>query len=395
MAERVFQRAQAKRARAGSDHVAARPPVVSGREAQDVLRAPGEPLSAPVGQEMQARLGADFSQVPVHADGTARAPVAEVGASAYISDRLQLAGAPLGPSQIPAPGATTRLNQRPAGPPPAAQRVEQALSSPGRPLAPDLASWMGEAFGADFSAVRIHDGPAAAASARAVGASMYTSGTHIVVGDDHPGLGSPAGRRDLAHELYHVKQQAEGPVVGTPAGGGLIISDPADPYERAAQRAADHIATAPHAQAGGLKAKHSLQAAPSPPPSPRYLQRKPPQPPLSTPQQQGRIELAQRPVIHCTMGQGVIADLTRYSLYSDQFSSCSPVVMYNQASHKAGLFHFGAGSLGKQEAELKDMYRQIEPTLVGLSPRSELSMRTLRMEPAVGDFNTLAEFFVG
>lgn len=74
MAERVFQRAQAKRARAGSDHVAARPPVVSGREAQDVLCAPGEPLSAPVGQEMQARLGADFSQVPVHADGTARAP---------------------------------------------------------------------------------------------------------------------------------------------------------------------------------------------------------------------------------------------------------------------------------------------------------------------------------
>ncbi len=254
---------------------------------------------------------------------------------------------------------------------------------------------MGEAFGADFSAVRIHDGPAAAASARAVGASMYTSGTHIVVGDDHPGLGSAAGRRDIAHELYHVKQQAEGPVAGTPAGGGLIISDPADPCERAAQRAADHIATAPHGQAGGLKAKHSLQAAPSPPPSLRYLQRKPPQPPLGAPQQQGPIELAQRPVIHCTMGQGVIADLTRYSLYSDQFSSCSPVVMYNQGSHKAGLFHFGAGSLGKQEAELKDMYRQIEPTLVCLNPRSEFSMRTLRMEPAVGDFNTLAEFFVG
>jgi len=95
------------------------------------------------------------------------------------------------------------------------------------------------------------------------------------------------------------------------------------------------------------------------------------------------------------MGQGVIADLTRYSLYSDQFSSCSPVVMYNQESHKAGLFHFGAGSLGEQEAELKDMYRQIGPTLVGLNPRSEFSMRTLRMEPAMGDFNTLVEFFVG
>ena len=41
------------------------------------------------------------------------------------------------------------------------------------------------------------------------------------------------------------------------------------------------------------------------------------------------------------------------------------------------------------------MYRQIGPTLVGLNPRSEFSMRTLRMEPAAGDFNTLAEFFVG
>ena len=41
------------------------------------------------------------------------------------------------------------------------------------------------------------------------------------------------------------------------------------------------------------------------------------------------------------------------------------------------------------------MYRQIEPTLVGLNPRWEFSMQTLRLEPAVGDFNTLAEFFVG
>jgi len=68
--------------------------------------------------------------------------------------------------------------------------------------------------------------------------------------------------------------------------------------------------------------------------------------------------------------------------------------MYNQESHKAGLFHFGAGSFGEQEAELKGMYRQIEPTLVGLNPRSEFSMLTGKMEPAVRDFNTLAEFFV-
>jgi hypothetical protein len=104
---------------------------------------------------------------------------------------------------------------------------------------------MGEAFGADFSAVRIHDGPDAADSARAVGASMYTSGTHVVAGDAHVGFDSLSGRRALAHELFHVMQQSEGPVAGTPAGGGLAISDPSDPCERAAQRAAEHIGSSP------------------------------------------------------------------------------------------------------------------------------------------------------
>ncbi|MGE5758810.1 MAG: DUF4157 domain-containing protein [Gemmatimonadota bacterium] len=125
------------------------------------------------------------------------------------------------------------------------QRVGQVLSSPGRPLRPDLASLMGAALRADFSAVRIHDGPGAAASARAVGASMYTSGTHVVVGDAHASFDSITGRRALAHELYHVKQQSGGPVAGTPTDDGLAISDPSDPYERAAQRAADQIGNPP------------------------------------------------------------------------------------------------------------------------------------------------------
>lgn len=126
-----------------------------------------------------------------------------------------------------------------------AQRVEQVLSSPGRPLRPDLASSMGQAFNADFSAVRIHDGPDAAASARAVGACMYVSGTHVVVGSPQASFDSLSGRQDLAHELYHVKQQSEGPVAGTPTRDGLLISDPSDPYEQAARRAAEYIGSSP------------------------------------------------------------------------------------------------------------------------------------------------------
>ncbi|WP_327727171.1 DUF4157 domain-containing protein [Streptomyces sp. NBC_00487] len=51
----------------------------------DVLRAPGNPLDAPLRQEMESRLGADFSDVRLHTDSAARASAAEVGARAYTS----------------------------------------------------------------------------------------------------------------------------------------------------------------------------------------------------------------------------------------------------------------------------------------------------------------------
>ncbi|MEW2050436.1 DUF4157 domain-containing protein [Streptomyces sp. NPDC005476] len=51
----------------------------------EVLRRPGRPLDAPVRQEMESRLGADFGDVRVHTDSAARASAAEVGAGAYTS----------------------------------------------------------------------------------------------------------------------------------------------------------------------------------------------------------------------------------------------------------------------------------------------------------------------
>ncbi len=49
----------------------------------NVVRGPGEPLAAPLRQEMEARLGWDFSGVRVHTDSAARASAAGVGARAY------------------------------------------------------------------------------------------------------------------------------------------------------------------------------------------------------------------------------------------------------------------------------------------------------------------------
>ncbi|MHC3461551.1 eCIS core domain-containing protein [Streptomyces flavovirens] len=51
----------------------------------DVLRAPGRPLDGPLRQEMESRLGADFSDVRLHTGSAARDSAAEVGARAYTS----------------------------------------------------------------------------------------------------------------------------------------------------------------------------------------------------------------------------------------------------------------------------------------------------------------------
>jgi hypothetical protein len=459
--ELMVERAVFRLARGNSDHSAvtargserpaghvARHDPVRGLRRPSQVPVPGgaQSLAASLTATMLARLGTDFSHSPVQADGPARP----------------------GPAGLPSP----------------AQRVAQVLSSPGRPLRPDVASSMGGAFGADFSAVRLHDGPDAAASAHAVGAVMYTSGTHIVAGQDHPDLGSPAGRRALAHELYHVKQQSEGAVAGTPVDGGLVISDPADPGERAAQQAAEHIASThdhPGGEVGGREEERSPRAGRPPLRGAQFLQRlteeevrgsvgdghapnasmlteqviarivavttewendarqrgvqfpddkmrgilsllfqdkyfvqelpepadpdfwagevgeliakwypgPEPQPVLGAPGQQGRIPLVQRTVIHCTMGQGVIANLARYSLFSDQFSTCSPVVMFNEQTLQAGLFHYGASST-KQRAELKDMHDKISPTYIGLNPR-ELAVKS---GPSEGDdVSSLTKFF--
>ncbi|MYY06764.1 DUF4157 domain-containing protein [Streptomyces sp. SID4913] len=51
----------------------------------DVLRRPGRPMDEATRTDMEARLGADFSDVRVHNDAAAKASAAEVGARAYMS----------------------------------------------------------------------------------------------------------------------------------------------------------------------------------------------------------------------------------------------------------------------------------------------------------------------
>ena len=120
----------------------------------------------------------------------------------------------------------------------------------GRPLPSTVLAKMETAFGSDFSAVRVHEGPQAAR----IGALAFTIGTDIYFA---PGRYQPEtlhGQQILGHELTHVIQQRQGRV-RAPAGGGLaVVQDHALEAEadRLGQRAAMiAIRTPPPAKSGG------------------------------------------------------------------------------------------------------------------------------------------------
>ncbi|MGW2176721.1 eCIS core domain-containing protein [Streptomyces sp. NPDC001732] len=78
----------------------------------DVLRTGGRPLDAVLREEMEARLGADFSDVRIHDDSAARASAAEVGARAYTSGHHVVVGAGGGDKHTLAHELTHVVQQR-------------------------------------------------------------------------------------------------------------------------------------------------------------------------------------------------------------------------------------------------------------------------------------------
>ncbi len=89
--------------------------------------------------------------------------------------------------------------------------VAEVLRSSGERMDGSTRSFMESRMGHDFSQVSVHTGARAAESARAVQASAYTFGNHIVFGSGAYAPGAPEGRRLLAHELTHVAQQQGSP----------------------------------------------------------------------------------------------------------------------------------------------------------------------------------------
>lgn len=92
-----------------------------------------------------------------------------------------------------------------------AARVQRA-SRGGTPLDPTTLTRMGDAFGADFSGVRLHRGAESDSLNRSLGARAFTSGSSVFLGSEAPSPGTSAGDRLLAHELTHTLQQGSATV---------------------------------------------------------------------------------------------------------------------------------------------------------------------------------------
>jgi hypothetical protein len=144
------------------------------------------------------------------------------------------------------PVAARRLAMRP---PPV---VEAALASESSALEPDVRQRMEGVFGQDLSSVRLHTGPRAAESARAVDAQAFAVGNDLVFGQGRYAPETAAGTHVLAHELAHVVAER------APAGRGELWMHDDPTAEAAADRAADA------ALAGARAPDDAARAAPAP-----------------------------------------------------------------------------------------------------------------------------------
>jgi hypothetical protein len=115
--------------------------------------------------------------------------------------------------------------------------VKDAISKSGEKLDDQTSSRLSTGFGVDPSGVELVRDDA---STTGVQAKAYTVENKIVVPSSFD-TSSTDGQRTLAHEFTHVQQQASGPVDGTPAAGGVSVSDPSDKYEREAESNADRV----------------------------------------------------------------------------------------------------------------------------------------------------------
>jgi outer membrane protein OmpA-like peptidoglycan-associated protein len=124
-----------------------------------------------------------------------------------VNERLTI-GHPHDPAERDAARVAQRVLSRPSRAAPRA--VRPARGGTGEPLPESERRYFEPRFGHDFSAVRVHRDPTAAAAAAALSARAYAVGDHIVFGaGEYDAADTAAARRLAAHELAHVVQDRD------------------------------------------------------------------------------------------------------------------------------------------------------------------------------------------
>ena len=104
------------------------------------------------------------------------------------------------------PGGMVHKKEENTASPAVAAELERQ-SGKGSPLPADTLAEMSQAFGMDFSHVRIHHDAAAVALCVELNAQAFTQGCDIYFNEGKYNVESSEGKRLLAHELTHVAQQ--------------------------------------------------------------------------------------------------------------------------------------------------------------------------------------------
>jgi hypothetical protein len=142
----------------------------------------------------------------------------------------------------------------------------------GQPLPSPVRTFFEPRFGHDFSQVRVHTGPEAASTAKAINSRAFTRGQDIYFGAGQYQPGTQSGRHLLAHELTHSVQQGKASPITAMEGlaqSSLFVSCRNDPLEQEAEAVANRVAAGrpvpPRAISAGANGTHAMiarQAAP-------------------------------------------------------------------------------------------------------------------------------------
>ena len=154
---------------------------------------------------------------------------------------------------------------------PAPPVVYEVLNSPGEPLDSTSRGFFEPRFGYDFSNVRVHSDTRAQQSAGAVNAQAYTVGRDIVLGPGAASQPAVGARPLLAHELAHVVQQSNSPIIqrrvvcpeGVDPAEGTGCYESADDRSEMTSASPQQMPDTPQTETGGSSQK-ALPPAPTP-----------------------------------------------------------------------------------------------------------------------------------